>query len=148
MEMQRCSIRRHLTNQHQTFERPTRTSQRRISTQFTNPTITYAVSMPVNQTILTPCPVPECQGTYQSRQSMRTHFQHRHWNDVVVIEKEACYLSANDALCSPARLTPNDIKNRRLAQLASHFNNVAYNNSLTKKESQKQSRSTIHQSKM
>jgi hypothetical protein len=88
MEMQRRSIRRHLTNQHQTFERPTHTNQRRISTQFTNPTVTYTVSMPVNSTIPTPCPVPECQGNYLSRQSMRTHFQHRHWNDVIVIQEE------------------------------------------------------------
>jgi hypothetical protein len=56
------------------------------STYYTNPINTYTISMD-NKTP-TSCPVPNCPGSYNTRIGMRTHFQHRHWRDIIIIEEE------------------------------------------------------------
>jgi Reverse transcriptase (RNA-dependent DNA polymerase) len=86
LQLQQRSLQRHMINQHQNYARPITRTQ--ITARFTNQPITYTISLNNNNLTATPCPVPNCPGSYSSRSSMRTHFQHRHWNDVIHILEE------------------------------------------------------------
>jgi hypothetical protein len=84
LELQQKSLKRHQIQQHQHYKRPNKHTQ--ITQHFYNPTNHYTISM--DNTTPTSCPVPNCLGIYNSRISMQTHFQHRHWGDVITINEE------------------------------------------------------------
>jgi hypothetical protein len=92
--IQRRSMKRHLLTQHETYERPT--THNRITETINIPPRTYNISMP-NGTP-TDCPVPLCTGSYKTRDSMRTHFQHRHWHDTIIITEEGPLPRCNQCL--------------------------------------------------
>jgi hypothetical protein len=50
-----------------------------------------------NQTPLS-CPVPNCPGSYTTRIGLRTHFQHRHWRNIIIIEEEGYLPQCNKCL--------------------------------------------------
>jgi hypothetical protein len=83
-QMQRRSLPRHLQNQHNIYQRPTRRTI--ISPMFDAPPETYRISM--NNTDPVDCPVLDCPATVENRYHMRAHFCFRHWNDTVIIAEE------------------------------------------------------------
>jgi Reverse transcriptase (RNA-dependent DNA polymerase) len=69
LEMQRKSIKRHLINQHQVYERPS--TSYNITTAINTGPRTYTILLPNNNPVPTPCPVPNCIVSYSSRSSMQ-----------------------------------------------------------------------------
>jgi Reverse transcriptase (RNA-dependent DNA polymerase) len=82
--LQRKSMKRHLLTQHDLYCRPTK--RHRVSDIHATAERTYNIYLPNG--IPTDCPVPLCTANYKTRDSMRTHFQHRHWKDTIIIEEE------------------------------------------------------------
>jgi hypothetical protein len=84
LELQRRSYKRHLINKHNQYTRPEKRS--RTSHLFNRPSRTYRIDL-INGDE-TECPAPLCPGTYKTAAAMRSHFQYRHWQDTIIIERE------------------------------------------------------------
>jgi hypothetical protein len=85
-ELQRKSLKRHMTTKHNNYSRPQKPSK--LSTLFNRPSRTYNIEMNPNPDEPTDCPVPLCPGQYKTANIMRTHFNHRHWQDTIIIAHE------------------------------------------------------------
>jgi hypothetical protein len=84
LQLLRVSLPRHLLLVHNEYQWPTRCSN--VIPTFDQQPQKYYVTMDDIQVV--DCPVPSCPANYTTRNSMKTHFQFRHWNHKVAIIEE------------------------------------------------------------
>jgi Reverse transcriptase (RNA-dependent DNA polymerase) len=84
LKMKRKSIPHHYILKHNHYERPTRRNL--VLPMFQENSETFFISM--NNRDYVDCPVPSCPATYYKRNTMRQHFNFRHWHRTIIIAEE------------------------------------------------------------
>jgi Reverse transcriptase (RNA-dependent DNA polymerase) len=126
--MQRKSIPRHMTQQHDIYERPQRRSV--ITPMFIQPPQLYTLSIPTDHDPFD-CPVPSRPAICKTKYGLRSHFAHRHWMDDLIILEKAPYNDVPTVFCSAQTLAQHNIFNQISAFAVPSDSNIDSNNMLT-----------------